>query len=105
VRVVSEASPKAAGILFVCRLLPFAVVSPIAGPFVDRFSAAASDDLVGFDSRRVALMFLLVTNADDLWIAYVAMALLSAFGAFFEGAKNATTPNLTGKKDCWRARL
>jgi MFS family permease len=98
VRVVSEASPKAAGILFVCRLLPFAVVSPIAGTFVDRFSRRQV--MIWSDLIRVgvALMFLLVTNADDLWIAYVAMALLSAFGAFFEGAKNATTPNLTGKE-------
>ena len=38
VRLVSEASPSAAGILFVCRLLPFALFSPIAGTFVDRFS-------------------------------------------------------------------
>jgi MFS family permease len=45
----------------------------------------------------VALAFLLVTSAEDLWIAYVATIFLSTFGAFFEGAKNATTPNLTGK--------
>jgi MFS family permease len=98
VRVVSETSPKAAGILFVCRLLPFAFVSPIAGTFVDRFSRRQV--MIWSDLIRVgvALMFLLVTSAEDLWIAYVAMALLSAFGAFFEGAKNATTPNLTGKE-------
>src|SRR5215203_3887920 len=45
-----------------------------------------------------ALAFLLVTNADNLWIAYVATVLLSTFGAFFEGAKNAAAPNLTGKE-------
>src|SRR2546421_129248 len=38
VRVVSNASPAAAGMLFVCRNLPFALASPIAGTFVDRFS-------------------------------------------------------------------
>src|SRR5215510_12155233 len=31
VRLVSDASPKAAGILFACRLIPFAFASPIAG--------------------------------------------------------------------------
>ena len=46
----------------------------------------------------VALAFLLVRSADDLWIAYVATALLSIFGAFFDGAKNATTPNLAGRE-------
>jgi hypothetical protein len=46
----------------------------------------------------VALMFLLVADADNLWIAYVATIMLSTFGAFFDGAKNAATPNLTGKE-------
>ncbi|MEO8074606.1 MAG: MFS transporter, partial [Acidobacteriota bacterium] len=98
VRVVSDASPTAAGILFACRLLPFAVFSPIAGTFVDRFSrrqVMIVSDLIRF---FIALMFLLVTNAENLWIAYFATVLLSTFGAFFEGAKNAATPNLTGKE-------
>ncbi len=97
VRVVSEASPTAAGILFLCRLLPFALFSPIAGTFVDRFSRRTA--MIFSDLIRVviALMFLLVSDAENLWIAYLAMALLSTFGAFFEGAKNAATPNMTGK--------
>ncbi|MFN0277323.1 MAG: MFS transporter [Pyrinomonadaceae bacterium] len=98
VRVVSEASPMAAGILFVCRILPFALFSPIAGTFVDRFSRRTV--MIASDLVRVAiaLVFLFVTSADDLWIAYVATALLSTFGAFFDGAKNAATPNLTGQE-------
>ncbi len=97
VRVVSDSSPTAAGILFVCRLLPFAFFSPIAGTFVDRFSRRQV--MIWADLIRVivALMFLLVTSAENLWLAYTATILLSLFGAFFEGAKNATTPNLTGK--------
>ncbi len=97
VRVVSDASPTAAGILFACRLLPFAVFSPIAGTFVDRFSRR--NVMIFSDLSRVfvALAFLLVSSAENLWIAYLAMSLLSTFGAFFEGAKNASTPNLTGK--------
>ena len=97
VRVVSDASPTAAGILFACRLLPFAVFSPIAGTFADRFSRRQL--MIWSDLTRVfvALAFLLVSSAENLWIAYLAMALLSTFGAFFEGAKNAATPNLTGK--------
>lgn len=97
VRLVSDASPMAAGILFVCRLLPFALFSPIAGTFVDRFSRRQV--MIWSDIVRVfvALAFLLVTSVEDLWIAYAATVLLSTFGAFFEGAKNAATPNMTGK--------
>lgn len=56
--------------------------------------------MIATDLARVvvALAFLLVTSADELWIAYTATALLSTFGAFFDGAKNASTPNLTGKE-------
>ena len=86
VRLVSEASPTAAGIFFLARLLPFAVVSPIAGTFVDRFSRRQV--MIWTDLARVfvALSFLLVGSADDLWIAYIGTALLSTFGAFFDGA-------------------
>ena len=97
VRVVSGESPTAAGIFFVCRLIPFAFASPIAGTFVDRFSRRQVMIITDLARVAVAMMFLLVTNADDLWIAYLATVLLSTFGAFFDGAKNAATPNLTGK--------
>ncbi|MCD9189279.1 MAG: MFS transporter [Pyrinomonadaceae bacterium] len=98
VRLVSDASPMAAGILFVARLLPFAIFSPIAGTFVDRFSRRQV--MIWTDIIRVfvALSFLLVTSAENLWIAYLATCLLSGVGAFFEGAKNAATPNMTGKE-------
>ena len=98
VRAVSDASPMAAGILFVCRLLPFAFFSPIAGAFVDRFSRRQVMIWTDLARVAVALMFLFVSDANDLWIAYVATILLSTFGAFFDGAKNAATPNLTGKE-------
>ncbi|MBK8466461.1 MAG: MFS transporter [Chloracidobacterium sp.] len=98
VRVVSEASPRAAGILLVCRILPFALFSPIAGTFVDRFSRRTVMIVSDIVRVAIALVFLFVTSADDLWIAYLATALLSTFGAFFDGAKNAATPNLTGKE-------
>ncbi len=97
VRLVSDASPVAAGVFFVCRLVPFSIVSPIAGTFVDRFSRRQVMIVTDLARVAVAMMFLLVTTSDDLWIAYVATILLSSMGAFFDGAKNAATPNLTGK--------
>lgn len=98
VRLVSEASPTAAGLFFLCRVLPFAVMSPIAGTFVDRFSRRQVMIWTDLARVAVALLFLFVNDAGDLWIAYVGTTLLSTFGAFFDGAKNATTPNLTGKE-------
>lgn len=97
VRVVSDASPTAAGVLFAARILPFALASPIAGTFVDRFSRRTVMIVSDLSRVFIALAFLFVSDAENLWIAYVATALLSTFGAFFDGAKNAATPNLTGK--------
>ncbi len=96
VRVVSEASPAAAGLILVFRMLPFAFLSPIAGTFVDRFSRRKVMLVTDIARIGAALMMLLVTSKEDLWIAYLATILLSTFGAFFDAAKNASTPNLTG---------
>jgi Na+/melibiose symporter-like transporter len=98
VRVVSDASPMAAGILLVCRLIPFAIFSPIAGTFVDRFSRRQVMIYSDLIRVGVALMFLFVTSAENLWIAYTATMFLSTLGAFFDGAKNAAAPNMTGKE-------
>lgn len=98
IRAVSNASPTAAGIFFVCRLIPFALVSPIAGTFVDRFSRRQVMIFTDLARVGVALLFLFVSTPDTLWVAYIATILLSTFGAFFEGAKNAATPNLAGKE-------
>ncbi|REJ77894.1 MAG: MFS transporter [Acidobacteria bacterium] len=98
VRLVSGASPEAAGLLLLFRTLPFAVLMPIAGAVADRFSRRTV--LLVSDVLRagIALLFLLVTRPEDLWIAYGASILLSGATAFFDGAKNAATPNITGKE-------
>src|SRR5438270_9226102 len=60
VRLVSNASPKVAGILIACRLIPFAFASPIAGTFVDRFSRRHVMIVTDVARVLIALAFLLV---------------------------------------------
>lgn len=98
VRVLTDASPMAAGLLMVCRLAPFALLSPIAGTFVDRFSRRQVMIFTDLARVVIALLFLFATSRETLWIAFAATILLATFGAFFEGAKNAATPNLTGRE-------
>src|SRR6185312_12538439 len=66
---------------------------------VDRWSRRTV--MIATDLLRVvvALGFLLVRRPEDLWIAYLCTALLSFFGTFFEAAKNAAVPNITGERD------
>jgi MFS family permease len=99
VRLVSHAATEAATILLIVRLVPFTLFAPLAGAFVDRWSRRTV--MIATDLLRlvVALGFLFVRRPQDLWIAYLCTGLLSLFGAFFEAAKNAALPNITGERD------
>ncbi len=96
VRVVSKASPEAAGLLLFWRTLPFALLMPVAGTIVDRFNRKAILIIADLARSGLALLFLFVTKPEDLWIAYFASILISGATAFFDGTKNAATPNITG---------
>ena len=99
VRVVSNGDPEVTTIILLARLVPFTFVAPLAGAFVDRWSRRMVMIVSDIARVVVALGFLLVQRPEDVWIAYLCTALLSFFGAFFEAAKNAAVPNITGDKD------
>jgi len=99
VRVVSNAAPEVTTLILISRLVPFTLFSPLAGAFVDRWSRRTVMIVTDILRVIVALGFLLVRRPQDLWIAYLCTALLSFFGAFFEAAKNAAVPNITGERD------
>ena len=99
VRVVSNASAEVTTIILIARLVPFTLFAPLAGAFVDRWSRRSVMIISDLLRVVVALGFLLVRRPEDLWIAYLCTALLAFFGAFFEAAKNAAVPNITGEKD------
>ena len=99
VRLVSNASAEVTTIMLVARLLPFTLFAPLAGAFVDRWSRRTVMIVSDLARILVALSLLLVRRPEDLWIAYASTVLLSFFGAFFEAAKNAAVPNITGERD------
>jgi len=99
VRAVSNGAPEVTTIMLVTRLLPFTIFAPLAGAFVDRWSRRTVMIVSDLARVIVALAMLLVRRPEDLWIAYVCTVVLSFFGAFFEAAKNASVPNITGDRD------
>ncbi|HEX5874353.1 MAG TPA: MFS transporter [Pyrinomonadaceae bacterium] len=99
VRVVSNAAPEVTTLLLISRLVPYTLFGPLAGAFVDRWSRRTVMIVTDLLRVVIALAFLLVDGPEDLWIAYVATALLSIFSVFFEAAKNAAVPNITGEQD------
>jgi len=80
-------------------MVPFTVFAPLAGAFVDRWSRRMVMIASDFARVAVAIGFLLVRRPEDLWIAYLCTALLAFFGSFFEAAKSAAMPNITGERD------
>lgn len=99
VRVVSNGSAAVTTIMLIARLVPLTLFMPLAGAFVDRWSRRQVMIVADVVRFIVALGFLFVRRPDQLWIAYLCTALLSLFGAFFEAAKNAAVPNITGERD------
>ncbi len=99
VRVVSNKAPEVTTIILLCRLVPFTLFSPLAGAFVDRWSRRTVMIAADFARVAIALGFLFVRRPQDLWIAYLCTGLLSFFGTFFEAAKNAAVPNITGDRN------
>lgn len=99
VRVVSKNAPEATTIVLIVRLMPFTLFAPLAGAFVDRWSRRTV--MIVTDLLRVAIALgpLLIVQPQDLWIAYVCMGSLSFVSTFFEAAKNAAVPNITGERD------
>lgn len=99
VRVVSNAAPEVTTIILIARLVPFTLFAPLAGAFVDRWSRRTVMIVTDLLRVVIALGFLMVHRPEDLWIAYLCTILLSVFSTFFEAAKNAAVPNITGERD------
>lgn len=88
-------SATAVAWMMITQYLPVAVVGPMAGVVVDRVDRRRVM-IVADVLRGVLIMgLLLVRRSDQVWIAYVVMALTVAGSAFFEPARTATIPNVT----------
>lgn len=92
-------SATAVAWMMIVQFLPMAIVGPIAGVVVDRVDRRrlmiATDVLRGI----FVLGLLLVRTREQVWLAYVVMALTVTGSAFFEPARTATIPNVTSKDE------
>jgi hypothetical protein len=90
-------SETALGGVFLTKLLPLALASPIAGVLADRLDRRKL--MIGADLVRAVLVlgFLFVREAEDLWLLYVLAAAQIAVSAAFTPARNAVLPLITKK--------
>lgn len=82
-------------LIMVAYLLPLAIVSPIAGVFVDSWSVKRT--MIGSDLIRAAL-FLLLLFARSLWQIYAILLLVSTVSSFFVPAQSITIRTLVPKE-------
>lgn len=92
-------SGLAVGGLFVARMLPPFLVSPLAGVAADRYDRR--NLLILSDLARMVLVlgFLLVREPSQVWLLYTLIALQFAFTGLFFPTRNAILPSLVGEHE------
>jgi dTMP kinase len=86
-----QAQNYALGLVLVVRLIPAAVLGPLAGAFADRFDRRHT--MIVTDFLRF-LLFLAIPIWHTLPVLYVATFLIECIGLFWNPAKDASVPNL-----------
>ncbi|HEX2252708.1 MAG TPA: MFS transporter [Thermoanaerobaculia bacterium] len=92
-------SPMALGAVFIVKLLPMGLASPVAGLIVDRWNRRRV--MIASDLLRAVLVLglLLVDEPGDVWLVYVVTALQMVVGSVFEPARAASLPNITSARE------
>ena len=92
-------SATAVAWMMIVQFLPVAVFGPMAGVIVDRVNRRRL--MIATDLLRggLILTLLFIRRPDQVWIAYVVMAMAVGAQAFFEPARTATIPNVTAPED------
>ncbi|OPA77865.1 MFS transporter [Paenibacillus selenitireducens] len=91
-------SGMAVGITFAVRLIPSLVFGPLGGMLADRFSRKKIMVLSDLIRAFVALSFLFVHDASDVWVIYVSSFLLSAGEAIYAPTRTSSIPILVPKE-------
>lgn len=91
------------GLEFAARMVPMAMLGPIAGPFADRFDRRRLMVVSDVLRALVVLGYLLVDSPDRLWLVYMLLPLHMGLGVFFESARSAALPNTVDPDDLHEA--
>ena len=92
-------SATAVAWMMIVQFLPVAIVGPMAGVVVDRVDRRRLMIVADVVRGVLILGLLFVRRPEDVWLAYVVMALSVSASAFFEPARTATIPNITSSAE------
>lgn len=93
------------GVILAANMLPFFLLSPVAGVVADRVDRKRL--MVAADLVRavLALGMLLVRSPETVWIGITSLAAIALSGAFFAPASQAALPNLVTKQQLGPANV
>ena len=92
------------GVELAIRLVPYALVGPLAGPVADRFPRKAVMVLMDFLRAAVVLGFLLVRDSQQLDLLYLLLIAQMSLSPFFDAARSASIPNTVPAEDLHAAQ-
>jgi MFS family permease len=92
-------SATAVAWMMIVQFLPVAIVGPLAGVVVDRVDRRRLMIVTDLLRGLLVLALLLIHRRDQVWIAYLVMAVIVGAQAFFEPARTATIPNVTSAEE------
>jgi len=92
-------SATAVAWMMIVQFMPVAIVGPLAGVVVDRVDRRRLMIVTDLLRGSLVLALLLIHRRDQVWIAYLVMAVIVGAQAFFEPARTATIPNVTSAEE------
>ena len=91
-------SGLALSIVTICQMLPPFLTAPLAGVVAERYNRKRVMIVTDILRAGAALGFLLVDSADEVWMLYLFMAILSGLGPFFDVTRTASLPSIVQGK-------
>lgn len=98
IAALTESSGTAIGALFVVRMLAPFLVSPIAGVVADRYNRKHILIVTDIVRALTVFGFLLVRNAEDIWLIYVLTAIQLGVSGFFFPTRIAILPDIVAAR-------
>ncbi len=91
------------GLELALRLVPPAMLGPLAGPLADRFSRRTMMVLSDVLRALIVLAFLFIDNTSELWLFYALIYAQMAASVFFDIARTAALPDTVSRDELFEA--
>lgn len=98
-KLSDDGQGTALSLLFLARFIPLFVMSPFAGVISDRFDRRKVMIASNIVRAATVLGFLLIQDADQLWLFYLLIVVQFSMTAMFIPARTALIANIVAKKD------